>query len=188
MPMSSEVPRQYRINGHGMRRLAIFQVGDRVLYGIHGVCCAVDRETRHTNGKDIVYLVLEPVGQEGARFLIPVHNAAAMAKLHPMLTKKDVDDLLDSDDVRSDCWIPDENRRKQAYRELIGSGDRVQLLRMVRTLHIHKASQAAAGRKCHICDENFLRDAEKLLTVEFSMVLNMEPNRVRTYLRERLEP
>ena len=48
--------------------------------------------------------------------------------------------------------------------------------------HIHKELQAAAGRKFHLCDENFLRDAERLLSGEFSFVLGMDRASVTDYV------
>lgn len=165
----------------------MYQIGDKVVYGIHGVCRVVDQEERLVDRKRLTYLALEPVGQDGSKFLVPTQNAAAMAKLRRMLSREELETILESEEVRADGWIKDENQRKRAYRELINSGDRTKLMCMVRTLHRHKAAQAAAGRKCHLCDENFLRDAEKLLTSEISIVLNMESDQVRKYIRERLK-
>lgn len=166
----------------------MYQTGDQVVYGMHGVCTVMEEEKRLVDGKRLTYLVLEPVaGQGGSRFLIPLHNEAAMAKLHPMLTRAELEQLLDSEAVLEDSWIPDENQRKQVYRELIGSGDRVRLIRMVRSLRQHKVQQAAAGRKFHVCDENFLRDAERLLTNELSLVLDMEPKQVGSYIQRKLD-
>lgn len=165
----------------------MFQVGDQVVYGIHGVCRVVDQEERVVDRKRVTYLALEPIGQGGSKYLVPTQNAAAMAKLRRMLSKEELEAMLDSQEVRADSWIKDENLRKQTYRELINSGDRTRLICMVRTLYRHKAAQAAAGRKCHLCDENFLRDAEKLLTSEFSLVLGMEPEQVRKYVSEKLK-
>jgi CarD family transcriptional regulator len=75
--------------------------------------------------------------------------------------------------VRENVWIEDENRRKLRYRELITAGDRKELLQMVHTLHRHKEELALIGRKFHLCDDNFLHDAEKLLNSEFSRVLGI---------------
>ena len=72
------------------------------------------------------------------------------------------------------------------YRELISSGDLAKLIQMVHTLYRHKNAQAAAGRKVHLCDENFLRDAEKLLASEAAIVLGMEYDQARKYLKENL--
>lgn len=165
----------------------MYQIGDRVIYGIHGVCRVTDLEERIIDRQKRVYLVLEPEGQVGSRYLVPTHNATAMAKLRQMLTAQVLEEMLCSDAVRQDGWIPDENQRKQTYRELIASGDRESLMRMVHTLYGRRAEQTAAGKKFHMCDENFLRDAEKLLSSEIAMVLDMDADAAKQYLREQLK-
>lgn len=161
----------------------MYCLGDYVVYGIHGVCRILELEERIVDRKKLQYYVLEPVEQAGARYLIPVHNEAAVGKLRPVLSREELEKLLRSQEVRADAWIPDENLRKQAYRELINSGDRGGLIRMVGTLYRHKELQAAAGRKFHLCDDNFLRDAQKLLSSEFSLVLGIEPEAVGSYVQ-----
>ena len=172
--------------GFQERGFRMYQIGDRVVYGIHGVCCVVDQEERVVDRKRVTYLALEPVGQDGSRYLVPTHNAAAMAKLRKMLSREELEDLLNSETIRSDGWIKDENQRKQTYRELISSGNLVKLMQMVHTLYRHKAAQTAAGRKVHLCDDNFLRDAEKLLAIEAAIVMGMEYDQAKKYLKEYL--
>ncbi len=154
---------------------------------MHGVCRVMQEEQKVVDRKTVTYLVLEPLGQSGSRFLVPTHNAAAMGKIRPMLTKEALDAMLPSEAVRADGWIPDEGQRKQMYRELIGSGDRVKLAQMVRTLYRHKMAQLAAGRKVHLCDDNFLRDAEKLLISEVAVVLGFDQEQAKQYIRQKLK-
>jgi len=165
----------------------MFQRGDQVIYGIHGVCKIIDLEVRSINRKKIEYYVLEPVEQPGSRFYIPTQNEAAVAKLRHLITPEELDELLNDDVVRADAWIPDENQRKQRYRDLINSGDRAALICMVHTLHKHKQTQLASGRKFHLCDESFLKDAIKLLNAEFALVLNMEQEKVGVYIQNALK-
>lgn len=165
----------------------MFQVGDRVVYGIHGVCDIIGSEIQTVDRKQVTYLVLEPLGQPGSRYLVPTHNAAAMSKLKSMLSREELEKLIRSEIVRQDCWIRDEGQRKQLYRELISSGDRERLMSMVHTLYRHKAEQTAAGRKVHLCDDNFLRDAEKLLTGEVAIVMGMEQDEARAFVRSGLK-
>lgn len=165
----------------------MYQVGNQVVYGIHGVCRVVDQEERVVDRKRVTYLALEPVGQDGSRYLVPTHNAAAMAKLRPMLSKQELEAMMDSEEVKTDGWIGDENQRKQVYRDLISSGDRAKLMQMVHTLYRHKAKQTAAGRKVHLCDDNFLRDAEKLLLGEVSIVMNLDAEQAKQFLRSKLK-
>lgn len=160
----------------------MYKIGDHVVYGIHGVCRIIEQEERTVDRKQVLYYVLEPLEHAGARYYIPTHNQAALAKLRPVMSRAELDALLTSDAVRKDNWVADENQRKQTYRELINSGDRAALICMVGSLHRHKQAQAAAGRKFHLCDENFLRDAEKLLSSEFALTLGIAPNQVQNYI------
>lgn len=165
----------------------MYQIGDLVVYGIHGVCRITEQEVKVINRKKVEYYVLEPQNLERARFYVPTQNEAALKKLCPVLTKQELEHLLSSDELSQDAWIADENQRKLYYRELIGRGDRTELIRMVRTLHLHREKQLALGRKFHLCDENFLRDAEKLLSSEISIVLNISPGEVPGYMQKTLE-
>lgn len=171
---------------HGKVRVFMYTIGDRVVYGIHGICDVVAVENRTVDRKQVEYFALEPLDQPGARFYVPTGNQAALAKLRPLLTKQEMEALLASPDARRDCWIADEGQRKLRYRELINGGDRAALLSMVGCLYRHKEEQAALGRKFHLCDENFLRDARKLLDSEIALVLGLEQGEVGEYLRRTL--
>lgn len=165
----------------------MFQRGEYVIYGIHGVCRVIGTEKQLVNRKRTEYLVLEPVGQAESRFYLPTGNEAAMAKLRPVLDAAGMRELLESVEIREGTWIADENTRKQYYRELVSCGDRNALLKMVSALYRYRADQYAAGKKFHQCDDNFLRDAEKLLASEIGMVLEISPEDARAYLREKLQ-
>ena len=161
----------------------MYQVGDWVVYGVHGVCRVIGMEKQLVNRKRSLFLALEPLTQSETRFYVPADNAAALAKLKPVLTKDEMLKLLDSDDVRQNIWIEEENRRKQHYRELITGGDRISLMQMITTLYCYKAAQLAAGRKFHQSDENFLRDAEKQLSSEIALIMGFSLQEAREYLR-----
>ncbi len=165
----------------------VYEKGQKVVYGIHGVCVIVDLEIKNVDRQKVEYYVLEPLEQPGARYYIPTQKPAAVAKLSPVLTRQELDDLLSSQSHNASVWIPEENLRKQRYRELISSGDRASLIGMVSALHTHKQAQLAQGRKFHLCDENFLRDAEKLLSAEFSLVLGIGREEVGAYIQNALK-
>ena len=165
----------------------MYQAGDKVVYGMHGVCVVADLEHRIVDRKEVIYLVLEPIGQPGARFLVPSHNPVAMGKVKAMMTTEELEQLLQSETIHQDAWIKDENRRKQTYRELITCGSREQLLQMVCSLYRYRNVLRAAGKKFHMCDENFLRDAEKLLVGEISVTMELPAGEAIQYLRKALK-
>lgn len=161
----------------------MYRLLQMVVYGIHGVCRVLELEDRIVDKKAVTYYVLEPVSQPGARFYIPSHNAAAMAKLRPLTQKEALQQML-SDRADVAPWIPDENQRKQHYRQFLGNMDAKELVRMIRCLEAYRLSQAQLGRKLHICDENFLRDAKRILTSEISYVLELDEKDVSAHLME----
>ena len=160
---------------------------DYVIYGIHGACRVLGREKQLVNKKRTEFLVLEPLMQSGSKYYVPAENPTAMAKLQGVLSQDELVQLLESDAVREDCWISDEGHRKQIYRELITSADRLRLMQMVASLYRYRGAQEAAGRKFHLCDDNFLRDAERLLSSEISLVMNLPPDEARDFLRKHLK-
>lgn len=164
-----------------------FQCGDQVVYGIHGVCRIVDIEQKAVDRKIVEYYVLQPCTQVDATYYVPVHNKAAVAKMRKMLTAKELNELLDSNEILEDCWIPEENLRKERYRKLIARADCAELIGMIRSLHLHKQRQLAAGKKFHLCDENFLKDAQRLIASEVSQILGIRPDQVEDHIRSRLE-
>lgn len=165
----------------------MYSAGEYVIYGIHGVCRVAGYEKQLVNRKRTEYLVLEPVNNTESKYYLPTANPTAMAKLKPVLSAQELKDLLASDEIRQDGWIRDENQRKQHYRDLISGGDRVTILRTVYALYRYREEQMAVGRKFHLSDDNFLRDAEKLLSSEIALVLELTPEQARDYLRETLK-
>ena len=165
----------------------MYEIGQRVLYGIHGVCRIISVESMRFGKQRAKYYVLEPSNQPGARFYVPVANETAVAKLRPLLTQQELLDLLHCDRVRNALWIENENERKLYYREIINSGDREGLISVIGALHRHRQEQVAAGKKFHQSDENFLTDAQKLLNAEFAQVFCLEPKAVNAFIQKELE-
>lgn len=164
----------------------MYKQGDKVVYGIHGVCEILEVVTRIIDRRKRDFYVLQPIGQTADRFFVPTDNAAALAKMHTLLSRDDIENLFNMNVDLDGIWISDDNQRKQRYRELISSGDRKVLVYLIKVLHIHRATQQAQGRKFHISDENFLRDALKLLSSEISYVLNISQPEATEYLKGKL--
>ena len=165
----------------------MYETGQNVLYGSHGICRIMGIEAMSVGGTKAQYYVLEPFAQPGARFYVPMANDAALSKLRPLLTQQELLDLLHSNTVLDFQWISDANQRKIRFREVIVSGDRSQLMGMIGALYRHKKSLNEAGRKFHQSDENFLKEAENLLNAEFALVFGLTPKEVPAFIRRELE-
>jgi len=163
-----------------------YKCEDMVVYGIHGVCRIAGIETRVVDRRSVEYYVLEPVKQSDAKFYVPTQNPAAVAKMRKMLTAREFDKLLKSSEVKADSWIANETMRKEQYKILIARADCAELISMIRALYFHKQKQIAAGKKFHQCDENFMRDAERVIRSEVSCILGISQDQVGEYIRNKL--
>ena len=94
------------------------------------------------------------------------------------LSAKEIYTLLESlPDIDTE-WIEHTNTRKESFSQIISNGTSEQLLRLIKTLYLQQQEQNDNGKKLHITDERFLKDAEKMLYGEFAYVLNMEYDQV----------
>lgn len=156
----------------------MYSIGEKVMYAGHGVCLIDGVEERMVDKKAVSYFVLQPLNHGQTLFYVPVHNPAALAKMRYLLTSDQIKAYLQSSAAFEDCWIPEENRRKLRYKELANSGNFLAILQMYHTLLRQKELQLAAGRKFHLCDENFLRDAKRILDSELSIVFDVSVSEI----------
>ena len=119
----------------------MYQSGQLVFYGCHGVCAVADIETKIVDKKQVEYYVLESLSHQGTRFYVPVHNKVVAAKLRQLLTAEEWNVLLSDKTLRMDAWIADENRRVAQNREIINRGNPNELMIMVRLLQAHRDAQ-----------------------------------------------
>lgn len=161
----------------------MYSIGDRVVYGIHGICLISQIEDRIVDKKRVSYYVLSPLDRTGTLYYIPVNNTVALSKIRPIMTVQQLTQVLESPEIFQECWIEEENRRKLYYKELSSGCDFLAIAKMVHTLLQHRKRQAAAGRKFHLCDENFLRDGQKMLESEISVVMDVPIEEAKSYLQ-----
>ena len=165
----------------------MYQAGQQVVYGIHGVCTICQIEIKIVDRKKIPYYVLEPASQPGARFYVPTEKPEAVGKISPVMCKDEIEKLFSDPPDPEGIWVAEENQRKQKFRELIGNGDRSVLMAIIQSLYDHKAVLAEKGKKFHLCDENFLRDGERLLSSEISVAYEISIEEALRYLRSNLQ-
>ena len=103
------------------------------------------------------------------------------------MTKEDVDALIDSMPNKKPTWIDNENKRKETYKRILASGDQSAIISMVQALFSHKKEREAQGKRLHISDEHFMKDAELILYNEWQYVLNVDKAGLMSYIFERIE-
>ena len=165
----------------------IYQVDDTVLYGTNGVCRVAEIVPKNFGGKITEYYVLRPIRNSHNTIYVPVQNQALASKMRRVLSPEEIYALIQAMPEVNALWYEDENERKEKFREIITRGDRQELIRVMKALYLHQREQQARGKKLHLADERFFKEAEKMLYEEFAIVLNMEPEQVVPLILEQIQ-
>lgn len=163
----------------------LFHGGDHVVYGTYGVCSVTGTTEKEIGGKKLRYYVLKPVFQQNSTVFVPVDNEQLTSRLRRVLTRPELESLVDSMPGQQPIWIDDENERRTQFQKIISEGDRSGLLRLVKTLYDRQQERVAVGKRLHQSDERIFREADRLLCDEFAFVLEKEPNEIPAFLQQR---
>lgn len=164
-----------------------FQVNDSVLYGVEGVCRITDICEQDFMGTRALYYVLKPVYTPGSTVFVPLANETLVAKMRRILSPDEIRSLIKTMPDEALLWIDDDNARRARYAEILQSGDRAELVGLIKALYRRREEQQARGRKLHAADERYLHDAEKVLYDEFAHVLQIKRDEVLPFIMEQIQ-
>ncbi len=164
----------------------MYQIDDIVVYGMNGVCKLVDITDKDCGGKMVTYYVLSPFSSANSTVFVPVNNKKLTAKLRNILTKDEIELLIDEIPKRTDTWIDNERQRKEYYKDLLGRADAGELLKLLQLILQQQEKAIAKGKKLHMCDERMLEDAGRMIEDEFSYVLHLTPEETKSYIMKRI--
>ena len=164
----------------------MYGVGMFVIYGNEGVCEIKGIVQKEFRDKVLEYYVLNPVHNKNAEVLVPKNNVSLVSKMRSVLSKEEIMAIIHQMPKEEMIWIDNEDLRKEKYKAIISEGDRIQLVRLIKTLYLHKEKQKKSGRKLHIADERLLKDAEHMLYDEVAFVLDMTQSEVVPFIARQI--
>ncbi len=164
----------------------MYNVNDTVIYSPCGVCRISEIAERDFSGEPVKYYILRPVGESKNTFYVPTENEQLTAQMRHILSKDEIEELIRIMPDEDYIWIENEYERKEEYRRILRSGDRRELIKLIKTLYIHRKSCSEHRKKLHSADEHFLKDAENMLYEEFAYVLGIPREQVIPYIKEHI--
>lgn len=165
----------------------MFRINDMITYGTEGVCRITDIVTKNLSGSDATYYVLSPVYHATSTIFVPVENQKLTDKMHPLLSKEEILAIIHAMPETEDFWVEDEPQRKEAYKALLAEGDCRKLVQIIKALYHHGQRQKELGKKLHLADERFFKEAERILCDEFAHVLEIDREGVLPFIFENIE-
>ena len=108
----------------------MYSINDTVLYGANGVCRIADICQKEFSGVIKDYYILTPLNNETMTIFVPINNKLLTDKIKRVLSKKEICDLITTVSLKPINWVIDDNERKEHYRTILSSGNRLEILNM----------------------------------------------------------
>ncbi|MGN0474415.1 MAG: CarD family transcriptional regulator [Acutalibacteraceae bacterium] len=161
-------------------------IGDTVLFGTEGIF-VIDRITQKEIGdKTADYYVLKSHDKDNSVIYLPLDNQMLIGKVRPLLTESEICALLVQVSDFDDIWIEDNKLRKEKFQNILQSGDREKLIRLAGTIYKHQQDMKLRHRKLSLSDERILKEAERIISIEFAYVLNIDRSDVPQYIQSHI--
>ena len=159
-------------------------VGDRVVYGSHGIGCVATLTTHDVRGEPQQVVVLE---LEKLTVTLPVVLAEKL--LRPLATEWDLQDVGET--LRHERTLSPRNwlsRRGETLEKLTG-GTPVELAQIVREGAQRERQRSAARTTRHISstEQEIFTRARTLLTEEVAVTLDMQPAEAERWIEAHLD-
>lgn len=162
----------------------MFEIGDKVIYGVVGVCEVEDIAKPPIKGIEGDYYFLQPVYDSKGIIYSPVKSNKVL--MREIMTVKDADKLIErarnckKDDMLNEKVTPNQ------YDEMIKSQNTFELMHLIRGLYNIKNERAKDLRKMKSADSRMLLTARKLLYGEMAVSLKRDIEEVTEQMDEYL--
>lgn len=155
----------------------MLSVGKKVLYGTNGVCTVEDVTVKRIGGINIEYFVLKPMCTNTSTLFVPTKNVELINKIREISTSERLNEIIANPPCPGE-WNNNKIERSEQFKAIIASADCEKLVGLIRLILEHEKVQQKNGKHLHISDERILKEAEKMVTEEFSVVLGIDRTEV----------
>ena len=165
-----------------------FQKDEYVVYSNAGVCHIKDIKSMKFPTEDMArtYYILQPIGNEASIFYIPVDKENLNGKLRKVLTKIEIDTILEGIKGKECDWENDKRKRTEDFKQILKNKNHQEMLLMASCIYLKKQELTARGKKLHSSDEEILKKAEHYIDEEFAFSLNLPTGQIGSYIQNKL--
>lgn len=164
----------------------MFKINDVVNYSTTGVCKVVDIALQDIAGEEREFYILKPLYDGNSTVMVPTANTQLVSHMYAPLSKAEAEKLIEDMPSVTEIWIDDDRLRYSEYKGILSSGNRKDVVGVIKALYNHQKSQAKKGRKLRSTDERIMHDAERLLYGEIAYCLEKEPSEIPEFILKSL--
>lgn len=161
----------------------MYEVDTYVRYGGNGVFRIKEIITKKLSMRERKkYYVLERVFGVETQITTPIDNP----NLRSIISKQDVDALIEKMPSLQTNWIDDRRLRNEAFKSMLASNDIYQLATLIKT--IHDKQEEKEREKKQISDEDLatFHQAEEILAEEIALIVGLEKEEVTPYILKKV--
>lgn len=159
------------------------KINDHVMYLNSGICHIDDIKTESFGGMEArTYFVIHALSDPRSVIFVPVDSEKLTSSMLTLLTADEIEQAILHAKEEKLEWITDNKLRSARYMELLGSGNRVDTLRVLNVILMHKRQTESQKKKFYASDERVLNIATRLITEELSFVLGIPQSEVLSYI------
>ncbi len=131
------------------------------------------------------YYVLESVYDQNAKIYVPADTENLPDNMKRVLTQDEISSIINGANKKECTWIEDNTERENKFNKILESGDRKNILWLLKTISLQKEKMSAQKKKLYSCDEKTLSLAERIISEEFAFVLGIKRDEVIPYIIRR---
>ena len=108
----------------------MYKVDEIIQYDNEGLCKISEIVEKDFTGSTAQFYVLTPLHKDSLTIFVPVNNTS---KMRVVLSPKEIYALIDNIKDNDLIWIEDDNERNSTYKKIIHSGNREDIMKVIRT-------------------------------------------------------
>ncbi|MFL0268692.1 CarD family transcriptional regulator [Candidatus Clostridium radicumherbarum] len=150
----------------------MFNIGDLIIYSVHGICHIDDICEKTYSGITRNYYILHPIDDCKLKISTPVdNNKVTMLEL---IDKYEAEEILESFKLPGVSWVEIGSQRSEIYYEIVKKGNRKEISKVLNALLRKKHKTEVNGKKLHEQDNKLLKFIENILFTELAMSSNTD--------------
>lgn len=164
----------------------MFEIGDYIIYGNHGVCKVIDIGGLDIAGfdKNKKCYTLQPVFSKASTLYTPVDNDKVL--IRKVISNDEAKELINHIPKVPLLWIENDKQREETYKDTLRKHDCMEWVKIIKTLYVRKQERLTEGKKLTFTDEKYLSIAKEYLYGELAIALDRDKDEIEELIVDRL--
>ncbi|WP_264737487.1 CarD family transcriptional regulator [Cytobacillus firmus] len=164
----------------------MYNIGDLMIYSAHGICRVDDICEKSISGITRMYYVLHPLEDDHQLTIsTPINNDKVV--MLDLIQKDEALNILSSFKKPGIKWNDKPNVRLNLFKEIVNTGDRKEIAKVVNTLLRKKLEAEQHDKKLYEQDQKLLNAVRKILFKELSLSLGKSAEEIEEMVKKMIK-